>query len=376
MEKMDAYFKQKTKNISFIEVKEGTYIDVNGYRVTEEIPLPIVVDDLLDEVQASDDGEEIKFVSFVNGIVYTLGVDPEFKYFKEYSKILYSYDKKIEDYILHKALENINGDLLELGMVWLRALSFINNKNLFARYSYALAIAERAKQAFQSNDRVLGKEFLDSSTTTLEEILDEDSNFYLALYKLGYHYKSRSEFKKSEITWKKFLRLAKEPELLDEVRDCIESMKDDVMYEKGYNLVLEGYSEEGLEKLLAIADKYDKWWNLFFMIGLGYRQVGKYEKAKEYFEKVLEIDEEQVDTLNELGLCMVYLDEAESAISNFSKAITLRADDYEILCNRGMTYLQLGDIKRAEEDISNAYDINPNDEITIACMNELDRYME
>lgn len=375
MARMDEYFKQKTNNISFIEVKPGTYVDVNGYKVNEEIPLPIVVDDLIKEVQAGENTEEIKFISFINGIVYTLGVDPEFKYFKQYSEILYSYDEKIEAYILYNALRYINEDSLELGMIWLRALSFINDKNLFGRYNYALAIAERAKQAFELKDRKLGREFLDSSTSILEEILVEDPNFHLALYKLGYHYKSKNEFRKSQITWEKFMRLGKEQELLDEIRDVLESIEDDVIYEEGYNLILEGYSEEGLEKLLSIVEKYDKWWNLFFMIGLGYRQIGEFEKAKEYFEKVIELEEDQADALNELGLCMVYLGDEEAAIMNFSKAISARPDDCEIICNRGMTYIQMGDIKNAEKDITKAYELNPDDEITIACMNELDKYI-
>ena len=376
MEILEEYFKEKTKNISFIEIKPDTYIDVNGYRVSENIPLPIIVDDLIDEVKDNDGGEEIKFESFINGIVYTIGVDPKFKYFEQYKEILYSFDKKIEDYIIYKSLNNISQDKLEIGLIWLRALYFINNKNLFGKYNYALAIAERAKEAFELKDIEQGKDLLDSSTKVLEEILDDDPDFHLALYKLGYHYKSKNEFRKSKITWEKFLRLGKEDELIEEVRNCLEAMEDDVIYEEGYNLVLEGYSEDGLDKLLSIVDKYDKWWNLYFMIGLGYRQIGQYEKAKEYFEKVLELKEDQVDALNELGLSLVYLGDVPNALKNFSKAIELRPTDYEIMCNRGMTYLQINDITNARKDILNAYEINPNDEVTIACVGELDNYIE
>ena len=376
MEILEEYFKEKTKNISFIEIKPDTYIDVNGYRVSENIPLPIIVDDLIDEVKDNDGGEEIKFESFINGIVYTIGVDPKFKYFEQYKEILYSFDKKIEDYIIYKSLNNISQDKLEIGLIWLRALYFINNKNLFGKYNYALAIAERAKEAFELKDIEQGKDLLDSSTKVLEEILDDDPDFHLALYKLGYHYKSKSEFRKSKITWEKFLRLGKEDELIEEVRNCLEAMEDDVIYEEGYNLILEGYSEDGLDKLLSIVDKYDKWWNLYFMIGLGYRQIGQYEKAKEYFEKVLELKEDQVDTLNELGLSLVYLGDTPNALKNFSKAIELRPTDYEIMCNRGMTYLQINDITNSRKDILNAYEINPNDEVTIACVGELDNYIE
>ena len=375
MARLDDYFRQKTKNISFIEIKPGTFIDVNGFKVTEETPLPIVVDDLIEEVKENSDGEEIKFTSFINGMIYTLGVDPEFKFFEDYKKILYQYDEKIEDYILYKSLKNISEDNLELGMISLRALYFINDKNLFGKYNYALVLAERAKVSFELKDKDLGREFLDSSTEILEEVLDDDPNYALALYKLGYHYKSRSEFKKAQITWEKFLRTDEQQELLEEVRECLVSMSDDVIYEEGYSLVLEGYAAEGLEKLLSIEEKYDKWWNLYFMIGLAYRQLGKYKEAKGYFEKVLEIEQDQVDALNELGLTLVYLGDEQGGISNFSKALEHSPGDYEIMCNRGMTYLQINDLKRAEEDITKAYDLNPNDEITMTCMAELDKYL-
>lgn len=374
LSRLDEYFKGKTKNISFIEIKPGNFVDVNGYQVTEDIPLPIVVDDLIDEVRESDNVDEIKFASFINGIVYTLGVDPEFKYFKEYSDILYSYDKKIEDYIIYKGLNYINEENLEIGMIWLRAINYINSKNLFGRYNYALAIAERAKKAFSLEDTELGKEFLESSTEILEEIVNEDPDYHLAHYKLGYHYRSKKEFKKSQLTWDKFLRLGEEEELMDEVRACLEDMKDEVIFEEGSSLILEGYSDKGLEKLLEIKDKYESWSNLSFMIGLGYRSTGEYKKAKIYFKQVLELNPNQVDALNELGLCSVYLGEVDEALDYFTKAIELSPNDFEIMCNRGMTYLQSNNVKSAKKDIMKAYEINSNDEITLACVNELDKH--
>lgn len=375
MDRLGDYFKQKTKNISFIEIKPDTYIDVNGYKVTEEIPLPIVIDDLIKEVKTNKTAEEIKFASFINGIIYTLGVDPEFKYFEDYKEILYKYDEKIEEYIMYMSLNNVNQDNLEIAMIYLRALYFINNDNVTGKYNYSLIVAEKAKQEFESNNLKLGKDFLDASTRLLEETVNDDPNFHLAYYKLGYHYKSRKEYKKSQLTWEKFLTFGKEDELMNEVRECLDTMKDDVIYEEGYTLVLEGYAEEGLEKLLSIEKNYENWWNLLFVIGLGYRQLGEFDRAKEYFTEVLKIEADQVDALNELGLCSVYLGQVDEALAYFTRAIELSPQDVEIMCNRGMTYLQTNDMENAKRDIMKAYEINPEDEITISCVNELERHI-
>lgn len=375
MDRLEKYFKKKTKNISFIEMQANSYINVNDYKVGQEIPLPIVLDELVSEIKSGDAIDEIKFEQFIKGIIYTLGVDGEFKYTNEYKDILYSYDEKIEEYILYNGLKYINENNLEMGMIWLRALSLLNKDNLFGNYNYALSLEERAKLAYSLKDNDLAETFLKESTLILEEILNKDPNFHLAHYKLGYHYKNRCEFKKSQLTWEKFLRLGKEDELIQEVREQLEAINDDVIYEEGCSSILQGSPEEGLEKLTSLKDKYNEWWNLHFMIGLALRQLGSFESAKESFEKVLEIKEDQVDALNELGLCLVYLGDIESGIQMFTKAIELRPSDYEIICNRGMSYLQLNDIENAKRDILNAYDMNSSDEITISCKNELERYI-
>ena len=49
-------------------------------------------------------------------------------------------------------------------------------------------------------------------------------------------------------------------------------------------------------------------------------------------------------------------------------------EDPEILCNLGMAYLNTGNIDDAIYYIERAYELNPEDEITIACMRELDNY--
>ena len=49
-------------------------------------------------------------------------------------------------------------------------------------------------------------------------------------------------------------------------------------------------------------------------------------------------------------------------------------EDPEILCNLGMAYLNNGDLDDAVYYIERAYELDPQDEITIACLRELDKY--
>lgn len=372
MKDLQDYFLDKAENISFIEIKPDSMVYIKDYKIGHEVPLPLIVDELINEIKKGTAKDEVKVSSIINGMIYIIGADPEFKFTQQYKEILYHYDEKIEEYILYMGLKKINENVFEDGIVWLRALYNINDKNLMGKYNYALALEEKSRRLFTIKNN-MGSVFLNSSTNVFEEIINEDPSFDLAYYKLGYHYKNSQQYLKSSLMWEKYIQLGKDTEMLEEIRENLESMQDDIIYEEGYNLVLSGDPKAGLEKLLPLKEKYVDWWNLFFMIGLGYRQLGMYHEAINEFETVLDFAPNQVDALNELGLCQAFLGNFNEAISTFTKAIELKPKDYEIRCNRGMTYLQINDIKNAEKDINAAYEQCNTDEITISCKQELEK---
>ncbi|MBS4535301.1 tetratricopeptide repeat protein [Clostridium sp. D2Q-14] len=370
---IDEYFKEKTENIYFIQLKNDFKLK-EGIEFDSKIPIPLVANNLLKEIKEGDASEEIKFKYIIEGIIYLLGIDFDFKHRKEYLDLLYSYNENIHGYILAEGIKKINDDIIEEGMIYLRALLNIDKENVKGLYSYGLALETKAIYFYNKNKIKEGNIFFRESTNQFETILDIDSSFDLTYYKLGYHYRNMKQYKKAQLIWEKFINMTSNDELKKEIELEVEVIKDDVKYEEGYNLILRGKSEEGLEKLLSLVKDNSDWWNLLFFIGLGYRQLGNYNEAIKYFNKVLIIEPKQVDALNEIGLCYANLKRFDEAISSFSKAIEIKPKDYQILCNRGMTYLQQGNLDEAENDIEKAYDMNPEDDIIIACRREINKF--
>lgn len=361
MKTIEKYFKQKTDDIYFIELKD------------KDIPYPLIAKELVSEIQNNEELDELKIKNFVDGMIYLLGIDPEFKHKDEYLEFLYTYDDNIEGYILSEGIKKLNDDDIDDALVYLRSLINIDNENVKGIYSYALALETKAINFYNKKEIKKGDIFFTKSTFMFETILDIDPSFSLAYYKLGFHYRNIKQFKKAEIIWEKFINMTEMDELIDEVKLQLKVIEDDVSYEEGYNLVLTGKASEGLEKLLPLAENQGDWWNLLFFIGLAYRQLGNYSEAINYFEKVLIFEPKQVDTLNELGLSYANLRKYEKAISNFDKALYIKPKELEILCNRGMTYLQMNNMKKAEMDIERAFELNPEDEITKVCKIEIDK---
>ena len=63
------------------------------------------------------------------------------------------------------------------------------------------------------------------------------------------------------------------------------------------------------------------------------------------------------------------------AIDEAKEAAAKLKEDPEILCNLGMAYLNVGNFDDANYYIERAYELNPEDEVTVACKRELAKYI-
>ena len=361
MNVVDEYFIKKTDKISFVELRTGSNIRIRDYTIDEDLPLPIIIDTLIGEIQKGDIYDEIKVSHIIDGIIFILGIDIDFKYKEEYIKLLYEYDPNIEDYIMYKGFKYIEAENLEYGAVFFRSLVNINNKNINGIFNYALSLESLSIKFAEMGDAEKSVEFLLESTRRLESILDISEDFPLVYYKLGYHYKNYEQFVKAKLIWEKYLNIGKDLERIQEIREQIELIDDDADFEEGVISLSNGEYSLALEKLLGLCSKYKESGNIFYLAGLAYKSLGDYENAIDYFYEAIDLDFQDVNVYNELGICLFALGYVYEAIDIFDTGIELNQTDYRIIFNRGLVYLQLGDTEKARADIETAYRLNPND---------------
>ena len=100
-----AYFKNYVNNIAYLEIDKDYYI--KGVNL-KGLPLPVRVQDLVDNLKNEKLTENVNFEIFSIGMLYNIGIDEDFKYNREYIKIL----SKIYENIL-KLIFNIIFQLKE-----------------------------------------------------------------------------------------------------------------------------------------------------------------------------------------------------------------------------------------------------------------------
>jgi len=374
MDIVNKYFKENHKNITFLELKDSALVKIKNFTINKDLPLPIITDNLIEEIYQGNLENEINLSQIIDGIIYLLGVDSDFPNLDRYVEILNSYNPNINAYIYNVAIKKISEGDIEFGGIFLRALIYLDSKNLNVRFNYALVLEEMGRKYIESNDEK-GEEFLTASTNELESIVEMDEKYSLAYYKLGFHYKYFEQYIKAKLTWNKFLTVDKDENRLQEIREEIDLIDDNVKFETGLTYLTYNEFGKALDSFLKLLPRYGDEWNVLYLLAMCYKGLSESDKAIEYLHKAIEINDEEPDLYNELGIINFLDGKIIEAIGIFNEGIEKTDHDYKLYFNRGLGYIQLGEYNLALKDVKMAYELNPKDENVVNQLKELEDLM-
>lgn len=375
--RLDKYVLDKAEELVFITIDKSEDLGLIGYEVPKEgIKIPIKSNVLVKSIKDNKAQEEINIMSMIDAMIYLEGIDPDFIYNVEYDDLIETFARKSNfdymDYMGYMSNQAYSKGEIRDALVYMRAYLRMEPDDIMGLYQYAIICQELSLRYQKDEDVKAMNDFLLEALASLEKIIGLDDSFALAYYQLGFHYSNQNQFVKAKLTWDRALDLGLDDETRIDIMENLAKIDHKVRYEHAYNLVFQGKAEEGLQDLLDLESQYPDWWNLLFIISLAYKSLGDLGQAKSYLEKILITRPTQVDTLVEMALCLAQEANMTGAIDYLTRAAKLKKDDPEILCNLGMAYLHNGEEDEARYYIERAYEIDPTDEVTQACMRTLD----
>jgi tetratricopeptide (TPR) repeat protein len=231
----------------------------------------------------------------------------------------------------------------------------------------------KGTQLFNNDEKKKAELYLEEAVKHYNKSLDENPEFSLPYYKLGYYYKQNNQYVNAKAYWDKFIELDDNDVRKQEVRDQLEELEYYIKFEEGYKLVLKGYAEKGLDMLLPLLDVFKNWWKLFFVIGVAFRQKQEFEVAKRYFKNVLEINPTQLDAVNELAVCEMSTGNYRDAVKYIDEGLKYNPKSHELYTNRAAANIYLKDIEDAKKDIEKALEIEPNNEVANLLSKEIEK---
>ncbi|MFA5528143.1 MAG: tetratricopeptide repeat protein [Peptostreptococcales bacterium] len=364
---IEKYLKVYMEDFMFIEIGQQVTESKKDISFLKDVPIPISVERVAHQIQ-KEGFERVPFDAMVKGMIYTLGVDKEFKYNEAYKKFLYLAHPEIVNYILYQGVQLAEEEKYVDAIIHFRAVLVLEENNLNAMVNYGKCCSDIHDT---SKDLEEKKTFKQEALNTFESILDSHPDYPVAYYYLGYLSVNQKTYQKAKIYWKKFLELSDDEDKKEEIMVKLAQIEDYVIYERGYTHILNSEFAKGLELLLQLEERHKEWWNLLFFIGLAYRNLKRMEEAIEYFKRVLILKPSQRDTINELGLCYTSIFDLKAAEKYFKKALIL-GEDHEVLCNLAVVYMNTGEFKKAEEALEEALALCPDDPIVLQWMEKLD----
>lgn len=114
-------------------------------------------------------------------------------------------------------------------------------------------------------------------------------------------------------------------------------------------------------------------WEAHFAVGLIARRRGDAASAERAFTRVLELWPEQPDALHELGVALLMAERTGDAIGMLDAAARLRPEDAGYLADAGFAQLRAGNLHAARERLVLASELDSDDPITQAYLQELAR---
>ncbi len=361
-------------NLVFINIQPGQELELNNYRITSELPLPM----LQEELDRLMKDKEIPWPAFVRGIIHVLAKVPNYPYAGEYKKLLYEFNPQIEEILLQEGAHLAGEGKLDVARVIFQGLANLNPGLAEAWFNLGLCYQELAARSFQGNAEQ-GQHYLEQAIETFEFLIGQENASPMAYYNLGFLYRQKGRLSQAKEAWEKAVELGIDEERKVELEGLINELDRldivEAQFESGTNAINRGKFKEGIILLQPLAKRYPHWWQVSFNLGVAYHNMGDYEKAKDIFKKVAELNPAIPEVHSQIGLCCFALGQMEEAEDALRKAIGLSNEDSGLLGNLGLVYLRQERFEEAAEVFYQALKLAPEDALIQHYIKELpDQY--
>lgn len=189
----------------------------------------------------------------------------------------------------------------------------------------------------------------------------------------------RKDWERARDLYSAYASMGEDPEKAERARQIVEKIDSqgylDGLFKEAYDFIRMGREEEGLERIESFLKGYGGVWNAWFLKGWANRRLGRWEEGREAFERALALmtdDEDRVDPLNELSICLLELDRLPEARKRLEEALCLEPENVKIISNLGMLSLRNGKREEARRFFLAALEIEPDDPVAARCLAELE----
>ncbi|WP_417202710.1 tetratricopeptide repeat protein [Acetoanaerobium sticklandii] len=361
--RIEKYLLEKTNKLIFITLDDIILKKIEGININKNIEVPVFSSVLIDMANSKKEG--ISTIDILSAMLFIQGIDPYFKYSREYKAII----TKLSSNPLALA-SSLAGDAYEKNnliesLIFARGYLAMFEPEINLYFNYALLCKEISEQALEDSKKVDFKLESEDCFNSLVQLYPEFSKPY---YYLAYFALQHRDLSASKNYFEKAIELGLDDSLENDSKDNLLKIKTTENISLSIELIEREKYNEAIAVLEEIVDEDTSSYEAYFYLGYINRLKGEYESAIDYFEFAYKLDTSQPQLINEMALCFAFLGDFEQALELLEYAFELDSESIEILCNISMVYYNLENIEKAKYYINLAENINPHDDIVQECI--------
>ena len=290
-DRIGEYLLPYVEDFIFDELSDS-YLEKAGIAdILSGVPVPI---------RKSELSGGLSTLMIAKNMAFIIGCDINFKHRDNYvAYILRTFTAEFVKPLLNEGIEAAAKEDYNYALICFRGALLIDPESVDALYCYGRA----CKDAYETGE---GEEYIGrfkaESLEAFEKVTLKKPDFDLGYYFLGYAYLNLGLYVKAQLTWKSFMELSENEEQKAEVQEWLDKLVEPVKIEQGYNHILSGRYNEGIDILSGYMEdeRFNTWWPLWYYLGVAHKALGDSETAEKDFLQVLKLSPSNIETMKEL----------------------------------------------------------------------------
>lgn len=374
------------ESIYFINLSENTKFSSKALQLDLSIPLPV------QKKENDDPGtfnmQELTEEQILAGLLTIMAYDSNNKNILYYRSILNQARPNLKKELTEAAILKAKNEDWDLAEEIFSSLHGFDPEDMGTVLNMALFFDQRADSYRRSGLNDDADAYDDSAANWYRDALDAEPAIPDAFFNAGFFYLKKYNYTEAKSCFETYQALTcdikdeelgenglykknRAQEILNEINN--RNMEDD-HFIKAHKLIQQDKEEEALDEIRQFLSHNPDVWNAWFMLGWALRRIGRFEDALKAFDKTRSLEGgDTADTLNEMSICCMELNDLPKAKEYLEKAYMKSPENTKIISNLGFLALKEGNLATAGGYFQTVLEYDPNDKIAL---NELKKLQQ
>ncbi len=368
--------------IVYIKLPETFTISGTSFKLNADIPLP-VQQSTADSTKF--DISNLTWEMILAGILTILAYDVHNEHIDYYRSLLLETRQNIKAELTEAAILKAHNENYDIADEIFAALRGLDPEDMTTILNSALFYDERAESYRKSGLTEDADACDETASRYYKKALSAEPAIPDAFFNAGFFYLKQKDFSRSRECFETYnslmssftdesdentqYKIRRSKEIAD---DIASRNLEDELFKSAYDFIVMEQEEKALEKIRLFLEKNPKVWNAWFMLGWALRRLERWVDAKNAFIQALELGGENADTLNEIAICCMELQEFAESRKMLNKALQLESENTKIMSNLGFLALKEGNPSEARRFFLSVLEFDPNDTVAKKLLEDME----